>query len=440
MDNTEIKSDKVLKRVLAIVVSVIILAIAFFGGYYTYYLTMDDDVKTFKWVMDSIKKYYYEEITDEELLNTALSAISYNVLDAYSTYYSEEDYQLIQAQKEGNRVGTGMSFMTDSEGNGTNTILKVSGNSPSEKAGIKSGDIITKIGADESNMTVVTDFNDIVNAFTAFSENQTFNIEYTRDGTAQTTTLSKQAYTESYVYYKALEGNFGFFTNDNGSMVFIENAYDSAIISGIDSKTAYIKLTSFNGNASEQFATAMSKFKADGKTKLILDLRTNGGGYMDILQDIAAYLVYKPDTDLVAAKAKYKDGSVIAFKINSSYYENYNFEEISVLGNAYTASASECLIGAMLDYGTLTRENLIVSEFEGNEGYTFGKGIMQTTFTNMFNSSAIKLTTATVHWPLSDTCIHGVGINGTAVVTSSNRIVFTGADNELARAVGNLSD
>ena len=56
MDNTEIKSDKVLKRVLAIVVSVIILAIAFFGGYYTYYLTMDDDVKTFKWVMDSIKK------------------------------------------------------------------------------------------------------------------------------------------------------------------------------------------------------------------------------------------------------------------------------------------------------------------------------------------------------------------------------------------------
>jgi C-terminal processing protease CtpA/Prc len=156
---------------------------------------------------------------------------------------------------------------------------------------------------------------------------------------------------------------------------------------------------------------------------------------MDILQSIAAHLVYKEDTDLIAAVAKYKDGSQIAYKITSSYYNNYNFEDIAVLANGYTASASECLIGAMLDYGTLKPENLIVSVYEGNDGHTYGKGIMQTTFTNLYDASALKLTTARIYWPLTDNCIHGVGIRGTAEPTSSDEIIFTGTDNELNKAI-----
>jgi carboxyl-terminal processing protease len=438
MNNNETKTDKTIKRVVTTFLTLVILTITFFGGYYTYYLTLDDDVKTFKWVMDSIKKYYYEEITDEELLNTALSAISYNLLDAYSTYYTAEDYALIQAQKEGNRVGVGISFMTDSEGKGTNKILKVNGNSPAEKAGIKAGQTISKIGNSLTNLTTVNNYEDVVNGFSNFKENEIFYIQ-TSDSTVPVS-ISKQVYTESYVYYKTAEGNYGFFTNDSGTMVFTENVYDTVKITGLASDTAYIKYTSFNGNSSEQFAAALSKFKSDGKTKLILDLRSNGGGYMDILQEISAHLVYKPDTKLVSAIAKFKNGSQVSYNINSSYYEDYNFQEIAVLGNAYTASASECLIGAMLDYGTVSPENVIVSRFTGNEGYTYGKGIMQNTFNNNFSDNALKLTVAHIYWPLSDTCIHGIGITGTVVDTSSGEIVSSGIDNELARAIINLND
>ena len=100
-----------------------------------------------------------------------------------------------------------------------------------------------------------------------------------------------------------------------------------------------------------------------------------------------------------------------AFAANGNYFSEYflSTSRITVLADEYTASASECLIGCMYDYGAIGFDDICLSQ-RGEEVKTIGKGIMQTTYPFINGTGAAKLTTATVHWPLSNRCIHGRGI------------------------------
>ena len=88
-----------------------------------------------------------------------------------------------------------------------------------------------------------------------------------------------------------------------------------------------------------------------------------------------------------------------------------------VLANKNTASASECLIGALLYYGDLlTKEKVILEEDATGVAKTYGKGIMQSTYI-LTNGGAFKLTTAKIYWPDATTSIHGIGFkDGTKAV------------------------
>ena len=86
------------------------------------------------------------------------------------------------------------------------------------------------------------------------------------------------------------------------------------------------------------------------------------------------------------------------------------------MANENTASASECLIGAMLYYGKCFDVNKLIvvnNSLEDGIASTYGKGIMQTTYSNLFTGEAIKLTTAYIFQPDKTTSIHGVGIKAT---------------------------
>jgi len=108
---------------------------------------------------------------------------------------------------------------------------------------------------------------------------------------------------------------------------------------------------------------------------------------------------------------------VFAQKKNKTeeYYTTANnfyshLKEIYVLANENTASASECLIGAMLHYGDcFSEQNLIVEKNARGVASTYGKGVMQTTYT-LQNGGALKLTTGRVLFPDKTTCINKVGI------------------------------
>ncbi len=109
-----------------------------------------------------------------------------------------------------------------------------------------------------------------------------------------------------------------------------------------------------------------------------------------------------------------------------------------MLANYNTASASECLLGAMLDYGTIGYGDIYLSEIDG-VARTYGKGIMQTTYYDYDGGYANKLTTAQIYWPLSDTCIHGRGIlpeDGANTVTAAAAVTY--GDAELLTVVSRL--
>ena len=181
----------------------------------------------------------------------------------------------------------------------------------------------------------------------------------------------------------------------------------------------------------------MERFRTDGKKNLVLDLRGNGGGSLDVMREIAGYLCKTTEKKPVVAIADYGERRE-KFRANFNVYNEYFTDDsrICVLADNETASASECLIGAMLDYGTITYADVCLSGL-GESAKTYGKGIMQTTFyLNLLKGDAIKLTTAQIRWPISDTCIHDRGILSS---DGTKRVVKTyGGDIELIQAIAEL--
>ena len=120
------------------------------------------------------------------------------------------------------------------------------------------------------------------------------------------------------------------------------------------------------------------------------------------------------DKNPAVAVADYtKKGKKEVFEASGNYYYDYFSDEscIYVLADSGTASASECLIGCMVDYGAVSYSDIFLSERNGI-AKTYGKGIMQTTVPSSIfgRPDAIKLTTARILWPLSGNCIHDRGV------------------------------
>ena len=159
-----------------------------------------------------------------------------------------------------------------------------------------------------------------------------------------------------------------------------------------------------------------------GKSKLILDLRDNGGGFMDILSAISSYLVYGENKNALVSYAVHKNGGTESFYTAGDNF-NRDITSIAVMANINTASASEALIGAMLYYGrAFDTTKLVIEKNSQGVARTYGKGIMQSTF-QFLEGDAIKLTTAYVYQPDKTTCIQGKGI----VVTGENAVEKAGA-------------
>ncbi|MBR2617357.1 MAG: hypothetical protein IKC56_03930, partial [Clostridia bacterium] len=284
--------------------------------------------------------------------------------------------------------------------------------SPAEESGIVRGDIMLGIRTEgNADFTIAEN----AQAFTAIldqaPENTPFEILTLRDGVETVRTVEKKEYLQITTRY-----------------------YSQAEIPFLPENAAYIRFDTFTGNAVSEFEGAMARFKQEGKTALILDLRGNGGGRVKIAQRIAAHLVKakKGETPLMM-EARYQKRSE-AYYSEKSVYSDYGFTAIRVLCDGGTASASEALLGAMLDHGSITLQDLFGRT-------TYGKGIMQTTFERVMGDDAIKLTTARIHWPVSGTCIQGVGITpGNFLSFSLNGKSYTfDRDEELKIAVQSLT-
>ena len=384
---------------------------AFFGGFFTYKATLPKEINSLLWAKERIQSDYYEEISDEEFFSAVFFGVN-SLLDDYSWYMTEEDYVRAQKQSAGEYSGTGLYFSVRKEGATERlTVARVAGGSPAEEAGIREGSRVTGFGMNETEMTEIETFAAFYAFVSALGTGEEFYLTelcypYGADD-ARVVKVRKADFVENYVFYR---------TNASSYVYLGEEATETekgAPLAALPNDAAYIRLTQFNGNAAKEFDAAMARFKADGKKRLVLDLRENGGGDLDILRSIASYFCKDAEKSKpVVAKAVDREGKTYAFNATGNLYGEYFGAngKAYVLADANTASASECLLGCMLDYGCIDYDNICLSYRDG-AAKTYGKGIMQTTATRyLWTSEAIKLTTAKICWPLSGTCIHGTGI------------------------------
>ena len=412
------------KKVVAIVAGIICIIASFTLGFFARYLTLDSDLRNAYILLEKYNQHYYFD--DGDIVTDIENAL----LDKYSTFYTKEEYDSVKRSAKGESEGVGIAVVSN-----TTTIAYVVGNSPCDNAGVKAGGSIVAIldGAEYKQVTKFSDFTSVITK-TQVGGIVTFKVDYS--GTVIEYSVPKQKYVTSYVIYQDSDSCYSY-GDSNGSM---ERTLKQDFCTITGESVAYIKYSAFSGTKSGldgsngQLTDALNIFKEKNKSKLILDLRGNGGGYMSILCQVASNFINVEDgkTALVAVAVD-KNGNKENFVSKKSVYNSYGFEKIVVMCDEGTASASEALIGAMLDYDVNNIVSVVVSSstLNGQTVYkSYGKGIMQSTFVNP-GGSAVKLTSACIFWPVSNTTIHNKGIT----TNVSNKVVNAQRETALETAL-----
>jgi carboxyl-terminal processing protease len=360
-------------------------------------------------VKNRIQDEYYQEITDEEFYDAIFGAVNTEILDAYSAYMTPSEYLEKTLADSGYNQGLGVYTQAQTvDGKPRCLLTMVLGNTPAERAGLREGDFIVGFGDSETEISDGADENALIDFLKGKALGERVYLQLIKEnGETQKVSLVKEAYMEGFVSYRSATASYTYHAN-----AYTATNYPLACL---NDDTAYIRLTGFLGSANQEFFNAMARFKQEGKKNLVLDLRFNTGGYLDILTEIASvFCKNATEQSPVVAVADYgKNREKSYFTAPANLYDDYftSKSKIYLLADDGTASASECLIGAMIDYGACAYEDICLS-YRGGAAKTYGKGIMQSTypFGLIGDVDAIKLTTAKIHWPVSDHCIHGVGV------------------------------
>ena len=406
--NEDMPPSKLKRRnVKTAVLSVAIALIFFVLGGFTVWLTLDKDLLSLMKIKKAIDEHYYQEIDDEQFYGALISGINNNLLDAYSRYMTADEYSADKNDMAGKRIGIGGVFSTkDSSGKEQMLVTRVSGNSPAEAAGLLAGDYVTAFGKTETELTESVVFQQFSDFLQTCAEGEDFFVRVRRGAEDKILKMSRQAYVENYLFYRTSNTAYAF-----GGQKASTLEEKGAPLPFLDEDTAYIRLVQFAGSVSKRFDELMNLFKDQGKKHLVLDLRENGGGYLDIMQHLSQYFC-KNSTDKkpLVVVADYGEKQEKFNAVGNKYYDYFSEDSrIYVIADSGTASASECLIGCMVDYGVLPFSNICLVERNG-KAKTYGKGIMQTTFLLGIKGDAIRLTTAEIHWPVSGRSIHGRGV------------------------------
>ena len=290
---------------------------------------------------NQIIENYIDKVDKNALIDAAIKGM-YNLLeDEYSIYIDKDTNETLQEQLGGNYSGVGIEITI----NDKNEILvnRVFSDSPAEKAGIKSGDILTKL--DDVDLT------DKDPAYVADniknSDKSSFSLSYKRNGKTYNVTLKKDYVTIDSVTSR-LYGNVG-----------------------------YIKIDTFSANSLSQIQSALDSY-SDNVKSLVIDVRDNTGGYLNIAYDVSDLFLEKGK---IIYKLKDRDGKITSYAAKSGVYRK--FDKIVVIINGSSASASEILALAL-------KENLDAT-IVGTKSY--GKGSVQET-RQLSSGAMVKYTTS----------------------------------------------
>ena len=345
-----------------------------------------EKIDLFGEVLEKINKEYVDEINQSDSMDSAINGLLQS-LDPYSAYMSPEIFNEMQTETSGEFGGLGIEVGMES---GVVKVISPIDDTPASKAGIKAGDYIIKINNVQVQGKSLSEAVDLMRGPVGSSINLT--IRRVGQRKAININIVREIIEIKSVRAELLKKNI-----------------------------AYIRLTSFNENSSEQIKNQIKKFeKKQNVNSYILDLRNNPGGLLS--QAIKVSDFFLNNGEIVSTKSRKASENRKWFAKKGDLI---NGKTLIILINYGSASASEIVAGALKDH----KRAIILGE------NSYGKGSVQSIIP-LKNKGAIRLTVAKYYLP-SGKSISEVGVSPDIEINeeSDEFRIKTETDNQLDYAL-----
>lgn len=317
--------------------------------------TSDDvgkDIQKLREVLTYVDGKYVDSVKTDKLVDEAITHLL-GKLDPHSVYIPASDRKMADEELQGNFDGIGVEFNIFQD---TIVVISPLSGGPSESLGILSGDKIVKV--DDKNVASI-----------GITTMEVMKLLKGPSGTEVKVTIVRSGADEPLEFT---------IIRDKIPQRSLDVAYM------VDHETGYIKVSRFAATTYDEFSEALSDLKAKGMKKLILDLQSNGGGFM--------HIAIKMADDFLSGGKKivYTNGKDTELNTDATSTSDGNFEtgDLIVLVNEWSASASEIVSGALQD----NDRALIVGR------RTYGKGLVQSLF-DLSDGSELRLTISRYYTP-----------------------------------------
>ena len=318
-----------------------------------------EKIDLFSEVLETIQNEYVEDVDQAEAMDSAINGLLQS-LDPYSFYMNQEIFEESQSETTGEFGGLGIEVSMEA---GVVKVIAPIDDTPASRAGIKAGDYIVKINAEQVRGKTLM---------------EAVNLMRGPVGTSIEITVRRKGLKKAKIFKIIRE--------------IIE--IKSVISKLVDNKVGYLRLRAFNQNSSDQLKKEISKIEKNKKlVGYILDLRNNPGGLLT--QAVKISDLFLNDGEIVSTKGRKNRENR---KFFAKKGDKINGKPLIVLINNGSASASEIVAGALQDQ----KRAVLLGES------TFGKGSVQSIIP-LKNKGALRLTISKYYLP-SGKSISEVGV------------------------------
>jgi carboxyl-terminal processing protease len=315
-----------------------------------------------------IEEEYYQDVDSKTLMEGAIKGMFESLDDPYSAYFTQEEYESYMASATG--IYEGIGVVVSEDDNQNTFVIAPQKGTPADLAGIQSGDQIIRVdGEDVTTLGV----DEVVSRVRGPADSQV-TVTIARDGQEMDFTLTRSSIETTTV--------------------------DSRVIDGV----GYIQISEFASNTAEEFNSQLDNLLSQNISGLVIDLRSNPGGNVQVAVDIADRLL----GETVVVYTEDKDGNRTDYKSDAA--EELDLPMV-VLVDGGSASSSEILAGALQD----TQAATLVGTT------TYGKGVVQI-IKGLDGEGGFKVTNSEYFTP-NGRNIQGVGLEPDVTIEATDYMV-----------------
>lgn len=360
------------KRLVQTVSVVLIFTVGFLSGNWVKNMSVEGlDVTLLNKLKSRIDHNYYKAYNSEKVQDMTLAGMVAGLNDTYSYYLPEVAQEDFDESVTGSYVGIGVTISPDEKDYSIKVVSPMDG-SPAAKAGIQAGDKIIQINGEAYTYERIEDALKQMRG----KAGEKVTLEIAREGTDDFTVEVEKAKIET----------------------------PSVDAKKIDDNIAYVRISRFDMTTYDDMLEALNEIGIAGTNGMIMDLRNNGGGVVDVAADIADSFL--EEGNIVTLKCKNQPDKVYSAKKGVLKVKT----PIVILVNGSSASASEILSAALQENG----KAILVGE------KTYGKGVVNQKF-KLTDKTSVVLTVGEYFTPTGKN-IHGVGIEPDVEVQMSKEL------------------